>query len=157
MQTVSYDLPSLLRARGPSPSRWQLMPSRDGVLRSHRSLIVWRSVCGLLAALVALIAHAERAEAQSVEWQVHEGEVIQIVSLNSARIYRICLYSEMFGVKTTFEPTVRTLAGVHELKLAHSPNTVRCIDIEAKRIEIVGGRNASDPKKVAFGTYELIP
>ncbi len=63
----------------------------------------------------------------------------------------------MFGMKTTFEPTVRTLAGVHELKLARSPNTVRCIDIEAKRIEIVGGRKASDPEKVAFGTYELIP
>jgi len=133
------------------------MHSRDGALRPPRPLIVWRSACVLLATLAALVTHARLAEAESVEWLVHEGEVVQIVALNSARIYRICLYAEMFGTKTTLEPKVRTLAGVADLKLPHAPNTFRCIDIEAKRLEIVGGGKAGDPKKVAFSTYELMP
>ena len=105
---------------------------------------------------LVLTTCASAALADAVEWQIHEGELILIAFLNSPRVYRICLYTEMYETKTTFEPRVRTLAGAHELKLPHPPNTSRCIDIEAKRIEIVGGDKATDPKRIAFGTYEIV-
>ena len=108
-------------------------------------------------ALLFLTAWNDPVAADGVNWQVRRGEEVQVVAVRWPRIYRICLYSEMFAMQSTFEPEVRTLDAVHQLKLASPPNTVRCIDIEAKTITIVGGGDASGSDDVAFGTYELVP
>lgn len=110
----------------------------------------------LLAMFGLQTSWAMAAWAQGVEWQILEGEQILITSLNTPRIYRICLHAQMHEMDTTFEPRVRTLSGAFELKLPRAPNRSRCLDIEAKRIEIFGGDKVVDPKRIAFGTYELV-
>lgn len=109
-----------------------------------------------MAALAVFAAGDSKAQADGVEWQIREGEKIVIAFLDSPHIYRICLYAEMFDTKTTFEPKVRTLKGSHDLQLPHPPIKSRCIDIEAKRIEIFGGEKVTDPNRIAFGTYDLV-